>query len=322
MQPEQKEMWDPGGDHNTPKPNAHVCSLLVASMADSDEDNAEGSESRTELDTHANMPVVGRNALVVAETGKLVDVNPFTPEYPAMSVKVVDAAAKHECPHTGVDYLPLIRNALYVPSMRNNLVPPFAMREAGITVNDAPKIHADDPTTDDHAIMFKENNFRIPLGLWGVFSHFPTSKPSNDEHDSIDDVCMLTPTFWNPHSNACARNEENMVDWEGDVVQAKDHARILAEDPPEDVAMAAALQVGSVESQMIDNVIREHETKSEENLNMPREADQVASVLTEVSPLPDQANLCSRLETRAEIGKFSSSISATVADQNLPHLTQ
>ena len=55
-------MWDPGGDHSTPEPNACVYSLLVAAMTDSDEDNAVGGESCTELDTHANMPVVGRNA--------------------------------------------------------------------------------------------------------------------------------------------------------------------------------------------------------------------------------------------------------------------
>ena len=158
-QPERKEMWDPGGNHNAPKPNACVHSLLVAAMTGSDEDNAEGNESCAELDTHANMPVVGGNVPAVAETGKLVDVNPFAPDCPAMSVKVVDAAVKYECPHTGVDHLLLIHNALCVPSMRNNLVPPFAMREAGITANDAPKIHTDNPTIDDHAIVFKENNF-------------------------------------------------------------------------------------------------------------------------------------------------------------------
>ena len=35
-------------------------------------------ESRTELDSHANMPVVGKHAYIIAETGKKVDVSPFT----------------------------------------------------------------------------------------------------------------------------------------------------------------------------------------------------------------------------------------------------
>ena len=37
-------------------------------------------ESRTELDSHANMPVVRKHAYIIAETGKKVDVSPFTPD--------------------------------------------------------------------------------------------------------------------------------------------------------------------------------------------------------------------------------------------------
>ena len=39
----------------------------------------DGTTSRTELDSHANMPVVGRHVVVLANTGRDVDVNPFTP---------------------------------------------------------------------------------------------------------------------------------------------------------------------------------------------------------------------------------------------------
>lgn len=91
---------------------------MVAASTDRDDGNAEDRESRTELDTHANMPVVGRDVLIVADVGKTVEVNPFTPDYPAMTVRLVDAALKYECPYTGVEYLLLIRNAVYVPSMR------------------------------------------------------------------------------------------------------------------------------------------------------------------------------------------------------------
>ena len=34
-------------------------------------------ESCMELDSHANMPVVGKHAYIIAETGKKVDVSPF-----------------------------------------------------------------------------------------------------------------------------------------------------------------------------------------------------------------------------------------------------
>lgn len=124
-------------------------------------------------------------------------------------------------------------------------------------VNDVAKIHIEDPTVNDHAIIFKETDFRIPLALWGIFSYFPTSKPSSDDHDAIDDVYVLTPTSWNPHSDVYARNEENMVDWEGNMVQAKDRVRLLMEDVADDPAMAAVVQIGSVESSVIDSALED-----------------------------------------------------------------
>ena len=69
----------------------------------------EGSEitqdanelSRTELDSHANMPVIGKNAYILSKIGETVDVAPFTPDYKPISVELVDAALKYECPYIG-----------------------------------------------------------------------------------------------------------------------------------------------------------------------------------------------------------------------------
>lgn len=152
MQPEKhnskmnsvEQSWDPGGNR---LPNHYIRSVTGAMFCygmqkDSPEydDNENEEESRTELDTHANMPVVGRHALIIDDLDEEVSVSPFTPDYPAMKAKMVDAAVKYECPYTGVSYILIIRNAIYVPSMSNNLIPPFIMRECGITVNDVPKI--------------------------------------------------------------------------------------------------------------------------------------------------------------------------------------
>lgn len=67
-----------------------ICSVIGA--VNDDDESMDSGGSRTELDTHANMPVVGRNALIIADTGETVDVNPFSPDYQAMKAKVVDAA--------------------------------------------------------------------------------------------------------------------------------------------------------------------------------------------------------------------------------------
>ena len=96
--------------------------------------------SRTDLDTHANMAVVGINAYILSYTGATAEVNAFTPDHAAMTIQIVDAAVQYNCLYTGITYIMVIHNALYVPSMQHNLIPPFMIREAGIVVNVTPKI--------------------------------------------------------------------------------------------------------------------------------------------------------------------------------------
>ena len=57
--------------------------------------------SRTELDSHVNMPVIGKNAYILSIIGETVDVAPFTPDYKPIRVELVDAALKYECPYSG-----------------------------------------------------------------------------------------------------------------------------------------------------------------------------------------------------------------------------
>ena len=69
-------------------------------------------ESRMELDSHANMPVVQKHAYIIAETSKKVDVSPFTPDYKPLTVPLVDATVKYEYPHNRKSYILVLRNAL------------------------------------------------------------------------------------------------------------------------------------------------------------------------------------------------------------------
>ena len=82
-------MWDPGD-----KTSARIASMVVASV-----DGEQSQGSRTELDSHANMAVVGRNSFVIEDTGRTADVNPFTPDYNALeNIPIVNAALLYECP--------------------------------------------------------------------------------------------------------------------------------------------------------------------------------------------------------------------------------
>ena len=198
--------------------------------------------SRTELHSHANIPVIGRNAYILSKIGETVDVAHFTPDYKPISVELVDVALKYECPYSSEVKILIIRRGLYVPSMTHNLLPLFMLREAGIHINEVPKIHVASPTVEHHAITFQETNFRIPLTLHCTFSYFPTSKPSTQELEEPEDVYILTPTTWNPHSDAYVINEESMLDWEGNMKHEKDQEkRVVLEDIPSDDTILSSL---------------------------------------------------------------------------------
>ena len=293
-------MWDPGG--NATVQNDRLYSIIVSSMDCMDTDGEPGTESRTDLDSHANMPVVGASAFVLADLGKTCEVSPYSPDYPPMNVPLVDAAVKHESPFDGFECILVIRNALYVPSMKYNLIPPFMVREAGVKLKETPKIQVDDPSEEDHAIFFPETGLRIPLSLWGTFSYFPSTKPTKDELDNSDNVYLLTPSQWNPHTDAYARNEESMLNWEGNMKPVKEREfRVVLDEIPEDDPMVSALWVCPTEGVAIDSLLSDG--------LKPDECDDGLSL-----------SLDEAITSRAMDGDFMMSIGSTVSS-DLPQVT-
>ena len=191
--------------------------ILATAIASTDNEQL----SRTELDSHANMPVVGMNCTILRQHGRTVDVRPFTPDYAPMLIPLVDAAVLYQCPFSGEEYIFIIMNALHVPSMQNNLISPFIIRDVGTQVKETPKIQCAEPDESDHDITF-DANLRVPLYLHGIFSYFTTSKPTVDQIESIEDVYLLTPESFNPHDVAYSLNEESMLDWKGNMVDKRD----------------------------------------------------------------------------------------------------
>jgi hypothetical protein len=304
------------------KPNSYLHAKIVAAMCSYTNGNLHSSSttidnSRLELDSHANMPIVGCESLVIDDLGVNVDVSPFSPDYPSMQVKLVDAVVQYDCPFSGRVFMLLIHNAIYVPAMTNNLIPPFVLREAGITVNDAPKIQVKDPTVQDHALIFPETDFFIPLKLWGIFSNFSTSKPSVTDFENTDDLYTLTPTKFNPHSTSYAKNEANMVDWEGNMIEKRYRDPILLEEVPDDLVMASALQIGAAEGAAIDRLLPGFDAQGEEleKHQVPFAADEVTRGLLGMSPLLSEENLHTRLAAQGRLGRDQMAIGATTVNK-------
>ena len=255
MQPDDKRCWDPGGTLSVNSPYLYHKISDAQAFLDTRVEMAV-HDSRMDLDSHANMPVVGDQAFIIAELGRSCDVSPFTTDYKPMTVPLVDAAVKYESPYDERVYILVVRNALYVPSMEYNLIPPFMLREAGVKLRDTPKIHVDDPSEEDHAITFPETGARIPLSLHGTFSCFPTSRPTRQDLDDGNDIYLLTPSVWNPHSDVYASNEDAMLDWEGNMKEKGDReVRFVMDDTTEDPALASALFVTPDEDAAVDALL-------------------------------------------------------------------
>ena len=128
------------------------------------------------------MIVLGQHCYIISSSGRHAEVNALSREAGRMkSVTIVDASIVYDCPYSMKMYLLIVRNALYVQSVTNNLIPPFIMREAGLEVREIPNIYVKEPTMEDHLIYFSDESFRIPLSLNGIFSCFQTRRPTTQD---------------------------------------------------------------------------------------------------------------------------------------------
>ena len=158
----------------------------------------------TELDSHADSPVVGKYARILEDTGRRATVTGFTSDLgKPMSVPVVNAAVAYDCELTGETHILVLCNALHFQRMENNLIPPFMMRLAGIEVDECPKFLSKQPTESNHSMFFPAEEIRIPFQLEGIISYVPTRCPTEDELTHREgEYLMLTPNVptWDPHT--------------------------------------------------------------------------------------------------------------------------
>ena len=115
----------------------------------------------------------------------------------------MDAVIAYDFQTSGETYLLVVRNSLCVPTMEINLIPPIIMREAGLVLNDTPKIHCDDPSIKNHSLFDVETGLRILFTLNGTFLMFASRSLTEDEIENSGDypTIFLTPDscMWDPY---------------------------------------------------------------------------------------------------------------------------
>ena len=106
-----------------------------------------------------------------------MEFHPFSSDYEALQVPIIDAAIQYDDPYSGGTFMLVCKEALYLPSMKHNLIPSFLVRETGLLVDDLTKVQSLNPTKYHHSMHFSDENLRMPLRLYEIFSHFPSKKP-------------------------------------------------------------------------------------------------------------------------------------------------
>ena len=208
------------------------------------------------MDSHADSPVVGKNAFIISTQDKKITVNGFTDALGSKIVPVVDAAVAYDCEFTGRVYILIIRNALYFEEMNVNLIAPFILRLAGLKVNEEPKFMATNPTLDHHSISIPNTDIKFHMAMKGIISYLPTRRPTSEEmthrHLNPERCIELTPGFseWNPHNPSYGTQENAMIDYHGDLIlprkiSAAETEMITLQDN-QDETIGARTVIGSV----------------------------------------------------------------------------
>ena len=81
-------------------------------------DAGDNYDPRTELDSHADMIVLGAHAFIFDSTNRTCNFQPFDPSLgTASKIPIVDGAVVYEYPYTGEIYVLILRNALHIPHL-------------------------------------------------------------------------------------------------------------------------------------------------------------------------------------------------------------
>ena len=133
-----------------------------------------------------------------------------------------------------------------------------------------------------------------------IFSNFVTRKPDIESVVDADqpsicatEIYTLTPTKWNPHTDAYALNEESIVDWEGNIWE-KGHYDIKIVLDEIDDEYQSQYKISAMEALHMDKVIQSHSQCNNNDVFKTSELPMISSALCPylfTSMIEPQANL-------------------------------
>jgi hypothetical protein len=139
-------------------------------------------EGRVDLDSHADMCIMGKVFHTYSATGQKCTVMPYSDKYKPRVVDVADGCTAFDDPVTGETFILDVFQALDMtgdlPDL--SLLCPNQLRANGLIVDNDPKhlCHNCKPT---HSIYIPQMKLRISLELQGVMSGFQARLPTQTE---------------------------------------------------------------------------------------------------------------------------------------------
>jgi hypothetical protein len=110
----------------------------VSAMTRIEKFENSGFVSRLEADSHADTTVAGKNCVAIGFTDRSCAVRPYTDKYePIPDVPIVTAATRFTS-KTGLNYILILPEALYMPELDHSLFNPNQLRHFGTGVQDNP----------------------------------------------------------------------------------------------------------------------------------------------------------------------------------------
>jgi hypothetical protein len=130
--------------------------------------------NRSDLDSHADCCVCGKEVLVFNDFDREVTVTGWDPEGEIQSLRIVSAVMGYTIPESGQTVLLIAHQSILSTSLNHNLISTMKMRLHDVIVNETPKCQSLKPTKLSHSIRVRGYNVEdvllIPLELHGVVS--------------------------------------------------------------------------------------------------------------------------------------------------------
>ena len=98
------------------------------------------NEHYTELDSHADMCVLGRNAKITHKYKNKVSVTGYDKTMGERQYNIVSGKIAYDNPMTGQPTIVEVNQAIYIPTMSHNLLSPMQLLLNGVKINTKAKI--------------------------------------------------------------------------------------------------------------------------------------------------------------------------------------